>query len=117
MSVEDLKRRVFDLAYEYRKTKLWKVMDDTQIFAFQFQDGEIDYVSIMGNMGEFIAVGVYPGWDGLDSLREVGRNTDSMSPVAFHEHAVCQECVTCAFQRMQELTPREQKDVKQNVWK
>lgn len=38
----------FKLAFLYRKTKVWKFLWDTEIFAIKLDDGQIGYVSITG---------------------------------------------------------------------
>ena len=39
--------KLYECAFEYKKTKLWKKLWDTEIFAVKFSDGEIGYVSVM----------------------------------------------------------------------
>ena len=67
--------QLYKLALEYRKTSLWKRMEEDQLFAVRLSGNRIGYVSVMGAIGEHIALAVYAGEEGLRSyhiLREYG---------------------------------------------
>ena len=59
--------RLFELAFQYKKTKLWKEMFENQLFAVRLPRRRIGYVSIMGILGEHNAVALYVGDEGLKS--------------------------------------------------
>ena len=59
--------RLFEMAFQYKKTRLWKEMFENQIFAVRLPRGRIGYVSIMGMLGEHNAVALYVGDEGLKS--------------------------------------------------
>ena len=44
--------RMYELAFRYKKAKLWQRMFDSELFAVKLSDGKIGYCSIMGRMGE-----------------------------------------------------------------
>jgi len=48
-------------AFQYKKTKLWKKVTDTELFAVRLSDGEIAYVCIMGMAGQHCALAAYVG--------------------------------------------------------
>ena len=58
---------LYRLAFAYKKTKLWKKLSDGQLFAVALSDGETGYCSVMGALGEHIALALYPGASGLRS--------------------------------------------------
>ena len=63
--------KLYELAFAYKKTKLWKILWESELFAVKFSDGRIGYISIMGNLGEYCALGLYIGEEGLNSGAEL----------------------------------------------
>ena len=63
--------KLYKLAFEFKKLKLWKVLNETQIFGVKTDSGEILYCVILGELGEHFALLVYPGVEGLDSYRKL----------------------------------------------
>lgn len=99
--------KLFDIALQYKKTKLWKRLSDTALFAFRLSNGEIGYCSVMGDLGEHIALALYFGRDGLDSYRRIYKAQDSLSELQMHEIMFSQDCVQCSFENKEELSPLE----------
>ncbi len=59
-------KALYEAAIELRKIAPWKWMRENDIFGVQNpQNGEIGYCCIMGELGEFLAMSVYLGSDGL----------------------------------------------------
>jgi hypothetical protein len=55
-----------NLAAEIKELAPWKWMQETDIFGVEDPDtGAIGFVSIMGNVGEYEAIAVYPGAEGI----------------------------------------------------
>ena len=48
--------KMYELAFQYKSTKLWQQLYDDELFAVQLEDGEIGYCSIMGELGDHIAL-------------------------------------------------------------
>lgn len=100
--------KLFALAFEYKKTKLWKMMWDIEIFAVKLSGGRIGYISIMGGGGTHCALGLYIGREGLDSLRCIAQADQlQMSPLEFHEKIIRQDCLQCAFEGKDGLSEEE----------
>lgn len=100
--------RLYDLALNYRKTKLWKVLYDSEFFAVSLSNGQIGYCCVMGFLGEHIALALYIGNRGLDSyrlLQNMGRV--EMNALKEQEWMVSQDCLQCAFECKESLSPRE----------
>lgn len=57
--------RLFELAFRFKKTALWKSIFEDQLFAVELSGGRTGYVSITGSMGDHIAASVYIGEQGL----------------------------------------------------
>ena len=105
--------RLFALAFEYKKTKLWNSLWDTEIFALRMSDGLIGYISIMGAGGSHQAVGLYLGDKGIDNLRTiVDINEFTESPFKSQEKILRQECLQCVFENKDELTLKELEETK-----
>jgi len=101
------KERLYDLALKYKSTKLWKKLYDTEMFALKLPDGEIGYCSVMGELGEHIALAVYVGRNGLDSFRNIGEAEYALSEAAFQESMLLQDCLQCAFENKGFLSPED----------
>ena len=65
--------RLYELAFEYKKRKLWKILWDLQLFGVKLSDDRIGYISIMGAAGEHCALGLYVGDEGMESFRTIAR--------------------------------------------
>ena len=99
--------RLYDIALQYKKTKLWKQLLDSELFALKLSNGEIGYCSVMGDLGEHIALGLYIGSAALDSYRLLFEAEDVHSRIARHEMLLSQNCLQCSFENKDELSPGE----------
>jgi hypothetical protein len=62
----DEAKALCNLAAQIKALAPWQWMEETDVFGVEDPDtGEIGFVSIMGNVGEYEAVAVYPGAEGL----------------------------------------------------
>ena len=100
------------LAADFRKTRLWERLGESELFAVEMPDGEIGYVSVMGAMGEHLALAVYPGSIGLESYRLLWQSSDELSDTVRTEHMMSQDCVMCSFEQKTELRPRDLQEIK-----
>lgn len=103
--------RMYDLAFAYKKSKLWKKLWDSQLFAVQHRDGVIGYCSVTGMNGEFIALIEYPGEEGLQSYyNTLALNCDGDdSEMNIHvvEQNFAQHCILCSLQNKSDLDEEE----------
>lgn len=106
--------KLYSLAFQFKKTKLWETLWDTCIFAVKLSGERVGFISIMGAAQEHYALGLYIGEDGFDSLRELAE-TDSfmMTPFQFQERLMQQNCLQCAFEGKDILSEEEREEVKQ----
>lgn len=102
--------KMYESAFRYKQTKLWKSLLDTEIFAVRLSDGEIGYCCVMGLLGEHISLAVYVGNEGFQSFRELAfrREPDfsdaEFSPSIFDAAwAFRQVCLQCSFENRDEL--------------
>lgn len=100
--------KLYEAAFRYKKTKLWKKMWDTDIFAVKLNSGETGYVSIMGRNGEYNALGLYIGKAGFESFRLMA-NLSRYSGSEFRDRELMlqQKCLQTALQNREDLRPEE----------
>ena len=52
--------KMYDLAFQYKAAKLWKLLYDDEVFAVKLPDGETGYCSVMGMIGQHLALPELP---------------------------------------------------------
>ena len=105
--------KLFGLAFEYKKTRLWNILWDRDVFAVKLSDGRIGYISIMGAAGKHCALGLYIGEEGFQSYRSIiGVDEYLLPPLEAHEHLLKQDCLQCAFESKDEVTQEEREEAK-----
>lgn len=105
--------KLFELAFAYKKTKLWQKLWDSQLFAVKLSDNRMGYVCIMGIMGEHRAVAVYIGEDGLNSYRTIQKaERFEVTDLSQEECMLCQDCLQCVFESKNDLHPEELEEVR-----
>lgn len=62
-----LQDNLIGAALRFRDTELWKRLRESQLFVVKLPDGEMVYCAVMGNKGEYLALGMYKGAEGLSS--------------------------------------------------
>jgi hypothetical protein len=103
--------KLYDIALQYKNTKLWKQLGDTELFALELSNGETGYCSVMGELGEHIALALYIGRNGLDSYRNMFEAQAAHSAMAQRELMLSQDCLQCSFENKDELSPHEIEEV------
>ena len=96
--------RFYDAALAFRDLKLWKKMEDDQLFAVAAKD-QILYVNIQGMLGEHHALAVYPGQEGMDRLWRIFQ-TEEESEDEQIAAAIGQLSLHCEFVPGKELDQR-----------
>ncbi len=62
----DEAKTLCNLAVQIKALAPWRWMEETDVFGVEDPDtGEIGFISVMGNVGEYEAVGVYQGAEGI----------------------------------------------------
>jgi hypothetical protein len=105
--------RLYDIAFQFKKAKLWDELYDSQLFSVKYSDGTVGYCCVMGKMREHLALAVYPGDEGLGSYRSLGRDRSQMNVFEYQEMALAQDCLMCSFENKDELRPRELMEARQ----
>lgn len=97
------KEELYQLAYAFRKTKLWNRLMDTELFAVQLDNGEVGICSVMGSLVGVPSVAVYIGTKGLRSLLGIAQWDGVPSPARQHEALFSQCCLKCDFMSKSEI--------------
>lgn len=108
----ELMEELYTQAFAYKKTKLWNKLWDGQLFAVKHWDGVISYCSVMGRGGEYTALGVYTGQEGMDSYFRA-LNAEPMEPGIHSMEQLCtQDCVMCSYENKDGLNDAEVAEVR-----
>ena len=106
--------KMYDLAFQYKGTKLWQQLYDDELFAVLLSDGAIGYCCVMGMVGEHNALAVYVGEEGYQSYCAI-RNADQdrMTDQMMGELLTSQNCLQCSFESKDMLSGEELEEVRQ----
>lgn len=99
--------RLYELAFQFKNCRLWDVIADTELYAVQFQDGEIGYCSVMGMLRQHLAIGVYIGQSGYASCRYTLDLASPYGDIDEMEAITAQECLQCSFENKEMLSEEE----------
>lgn len=102
--------KLFELAYQYKKTNIWKDLYDTDIFAIRLENGEYGYISVLGHAGQMIGMNIYIGDEGFNSYRKLYTDycdTEGDDP----ERIYIQSCLQVSFDTKDFFSEEEFQDV------
>lgn len=97
---------MLDLAFQYKKTKLWKFLGDDELVAVELSDGEIGYLCVMGMLGEHLSLALYVGAEGFQSYREIRKGIYAAGIREFSpfDTLLTQDCLQCSFEKKDQLS-------------
>lgn len=102
--------KLYELAFKYKKTKIWKKFWNAEIFAVQFLDGEIGYIHITGMAGYYNSFEVYVGEKAYTTYMNI-LNSYSVSSLFYQEVMLQQDCLQCTFSNKDNLEEDEREEV------
>ena len=103
------KQYLYDLAFKFKKDKIWKKLYDSELYAVRLDDGQIGYCCVMGYLGEVLALTLYVGDKGLDSFRNL---IDEHEDWEDTPDLMVQDCIQCALSGKDELSEEELDEVR-----
>ncbi len=103
---------MYDLAYRFKKTKLWEKLWDMELFAVRHADGEIGYCCIMGRLGEHKAIAVYTGDEGMYSFQRISEHAPVANDRENLERSTSQNCVSLSFGGKEDMLPEMLEEVR-----
>lgn len=108
-----MKKEYLDLAYAFRKSKIWKKIYEEELFAVRLpkprgkKKDEIGYCVIMGRNGEHLCLAVYIGDEGFSTLRELmSGEHESLAEL------LTQDCIQCSLERREEMEEEELEELR-----
>lgn len=108
------KEILYDLAYAFRDTKLWKQLNEEELFAVKLSEDKnnesIGYCFVMGTNGQHKAVAIYPGLKGFSTFREFTATLASESVEA--EDVLIQDCIHCSLEQRDQFIPADLAEIK-----
>ena len=108
--------KLYDKAFEYFGTKLWKQLYDMDLFAVEFSDKEIGWCTVMGELGEHISLAVYVGNEGLKTFYDLlGSNDENISDEQYQEISLGQNCLHCSLETKDFMFPDELTEFKSYI--
>lgn len=99
-------------AFQYRDTEIWKILADNDLFAFRLSDGETGYCSIMGQGGEYLALGFYRGQKGFATYLK-GLTMMEGSEYETFETVITFDCINCDFMSASNLDNKSKKIIRE----
>ncbi len=97
MGVVMIKDSLWKKAFLFKKAKMWKYLEESDIFAVQLSSGEYGYCSVTGRIGQHFALIVYLGDKGLRSCYSVMASGDMCDSDALFA-GVEQYCLQCTLE-------------------
>lgn len=97
MGVVMLKDSLWEKAFLFKKAKMWKYLEESDIFAVQLSSGEYGYCSVTGRIGQHFALIVYLGDKGLRSCYSVMASGDMCDSDALFA-GIEQYCLQCTLE-------------------
>lgn len=74
-------KRLYDLMAQVKELAPWEWMEEDDIFGFQMpESGDLEFVSVMGMLGEHFAIAVYQGAKGLGGFWNIQEQGYSAPP-------------------------------------
>lgn len=98
---------LYQLAFAFRKTSLWRSLGDGELFAVELPDGEIGYCCVRGFGGQEYALSLYVGEEGLDSFWACQDLAMGSNLLKAYEAALSRACLQCSFGNKERLNPEE----------
>ncbi len=105
--------RLYELAFQYKKTKLWEKISDLQIFAVKLPNGRTGYLSIMRDNGFCHGVCLYIGDEGYWTFRNLWKEGGRMLyDLEYENEAMGLKCLQCAFEKKDMLSANEYEEIR-----
>lgn len=99
--IQSHRTRAAEAAVAFAAERPWEWMGDNELFGVRHPETEVTgYCSIMGKRGEFRALGLYPGGEGLKSFRLLAKEEEGED--ATEKRIFSQNCLMVMFKKREE---------------
>ncbi|MDD6208126.1 MAG: hypothetical protein PUB10_06365 [Clostridiales bacterium] len=102
---------LFERAFSYKKSKLWNMIRESQLFAVKLTDGTIGYICVEGGQ-ESYALNLFTTRKGLDVYRKMLLNESILLDYDMYDLIRGQECLKCSWMNKEELEEKEVKEAR-----
>lgn len=105
--------KLYELAFAYKKTKLWDKIWKDQLFAVKLTDGKMGYVCAERGVESAYALKLFTTQKGLDTYRTLASsNVDFMPQRELYDLMLRQECLECVWLSKNDLEEDELEEVR-----
>ncbi len=91
------RHELYRMAFKFRETKLWENVADSELFAVRLDEHTTGYCSVMGMLGEHVALALYIADSGFETYRNIACN--EYSPGFIFE----QDCIQLSLENAELL--------------
>ena len=104
---------LYRLAFEFKKEKIWNVINESEIFAVKLSDGRIGYITITGQSNEVYMLALYIGDQALQGLLRILFDSFAFeSSFEQYEIMLNQNCLQCVLETKNDLESDEIDQIK-----
>lgn len=108
-----ISERLYDLAFQYKGTKLWKKIGGAHVFAVKLPHNRIGYISVMRDNGEFHGVYLYIGDEGFWTFWNLWKAGGARFYNQWYlEEFMELKCLNCSFEGKDGLSAEEYEEAR-----
>lgn len=105
--------KLYKLAFDFKKVKLWEKVDEAEIFAVKLSDNRIGYITVTGMAGRVFMLAVYIGENAVQALLKMMFEIPYFfSNFEQREFMLMQDCLQCCFENKDYIGEEEASLVK-----
>lgn len=90
--------KLYKLAFEFKKVKPWKKINESEIFAVKLSDNRIGYITITGMLNRVIMIALYIDDNVQGLLKMLFDSSYLFSTFEQYEFILTQNCLQCTFE-------------------
>lgn len=107
-----MKKQLYQAAMGFYQSKVWREVDETELFALRYADGVTGYCCVMGRDESHIALVIYLEEAGLQSLYQIHQSNLPSDVETSLEALLTQDCLMCSFEAIDELEPEDEEEIR-----
>lgn len=100
---------LYEAAFEFKASKVWKKLYDTNFFAVALPNGELGYCTVMGNAKKLIGLSLYIGQNGWNSLQDLFFHSEVHQIM---RTLISQDTIQCLLECKDDLLPEQANEVR-----
>lgn len=104
--------RMYELAFRFKKAKLWKKLNEDELFAVTLDGGLTGYCSVMGSDGALFALVLYVGDEALGAFLETAAMNPLDAMLTRAPDLLRHNCIQCVLENRDALDDAEAEEVR-----